>query len=100
MITSNRPSMFFAFLSFKKSKDIRNLVVNSLSKKLSIKGSSDASHFIFEINVGKSRIRHTTTLKLSNEFLDRLKIEFRVVLCRIRFFPRLISKNGLGLDYP
>ena len=65
-----------------------------------IKASSDVSHFILEINVGKSRIRHTTTLKLSNEFLDRLKIEFRVVLCRIRFFPRLNSKNGLGLDYP
>jgi len=27
------------------------------------KGSSDPSHFIFEINVGKSRIRHITTLK-------------------------------------
>ena len=25
--------------------------------------SSDPSHYIFEINVGKSRIRHTTTLK-------------------------------------
>ena len=99
--TSNRPSMFFAFLSFKQSKDIRNLGCGQLIiKKLSIKGSSDASHFIFEINVGKSRIRHTTTLKLSNEFLDRLKIEFRVVLCRIRFFPRLNSKNGFGLDYP
>ena len=28
---------------------------------------------IFEINVGKSRIRYTTTLKLNDEFLDRLK---------------------------
>ena len=27
------------------------------------KSSSDPSHFIFEINVGKSRIRHRTTLK-------------------------------------
>ena len=27
------------------------------------KGTSDPSHFIFEINVGKSRIRHETTLK-------------------------------------
>ena len=44
-----------------------------------IKGSSDPSHFIFEINVGKSRIRHTTTLKLNNE-------------CRIRLVPTLISK--------
>ena len=61
------------------------------------KGSSDPSHFIFEINVGKSRIRHTTTLKLSYEFLDRLKInwrfKFRVIVCRIRFFLTLISKR-------
>ena len=40
-----------------------------------LKGSSDPSHFIFEINVGKRRIRHTTTLKLNDEFLDRLKID-------------------------
>ena len=33
--------------------------------KRSIKGSSDPSHFIFEINVGKRRIRHRTTLKLN-----------------------------------
>ena len=33
-----------------------------------IKGSSDPSHFIFEINVGMSRIRHTTTLKLNDDF--------------------------------
>ena len=26
-----------------------------------LKGSSDPSHFIFEINVGKGRIRHRTT---------------------------------------
>ena len=31
--------------------------------RLLFKGSSDPSHFIFEINVGKSRIRQTTTLK-------------------------------------
>ena len=29
------------------------------------KGCSDQSHFIFEINVGESRIRHRTTLKLN-----------------------------------
>ena len=54
------------------------------------------SHFIFEINVGKSRIRHTTTPNLNDELLDRLKIDcrfnFRVVLYRIRLFPTLISK--------
>ena len=40
-----------------------------------IKGSSDPSHFILDINVEKGRIRHTTTLKLNDEFLDRLKID-------------------------
>ena len=40
-----------------------------------IKGSSDPSHFIFEINLGKSRIRHTTTLKWNDEFLDRPRID-------------------------
>ena len=39
------------------------------------KDSSDQSHFIFEINVGMSRIWHTTTQKLNDEFLGRLKID-------------------------
>ena len=33
------------------------------------------TYFIFEINLGKSRIRHTTTLKLNDEFLDRLNTD-------------------------
>ena len=41
-----------------------------------LKGSSDPSQFIFEINVGKSRIRHTTTVKLNDEFLDRHEIDY------------------------
>ena len=40
-----------------------------------IKGSSGP--FIFEINVGKRRIRHTSNLKLNDEFLDGLKINWR-----------------------
>ena len=32
-------------------------------------------HFIFEIYVGKIRIRYKTTLKLNDENLDRLKID-------------------------
>ena len=32
---------------------------------VSLKGSPDLSHFIFEINVGKSRIQDRTTLKLN-----------------------------------
>ena len=31
--------------------------------ELEIKGSAQQSHFIFEINAGKRRIRHATTLK-------------------------------------
>ena len=37
------------------------------------RGSSDQNQFIFQINVGKRRIRHVTTLKLKDEFLDRIK---------------------------
>ena len=49
------------------------------------KDSSDSSHFIFEITVGKSRIRHATTLKWNDEFLlDRLKIEDDVIQIQSR----------------
>ena len=41
------------------------------------KGSSDPSYFIFEIHVGNKRIRPTKTVKLNDEFLDRLKIDRR-----------------------
>ena len=34
------------------------------------KGSSDQRHFIFEVNVGKSRIRHKTTLKLNDAIFN------------------------------
>ena len=33
------------------------------------------THFIYENNVGKRRIRYITTLKLNDEFLDRLKVD-------------------------
>ena len=39
------------------------------------KDSPDPSHFIFEINVGKRRIRHRATLNLNNEFLNTVKID-------------------------
>ena len=35
-----------------------------------IKGSSDPNHYIFEINVGKRRIRHTTTLMDSKSIVN------------------------------
>ena len=42
-----------------------NLKVKSQFLKNFFKGSSDPSHFVFHINVGKKRIRHGTTLKLN-----------------------------------
>ena len=74
------------------------------SKKY-IKGSSDPSQFIFEINVGKSRIRHRTTLNLNiQSILTRSRnssFRFRVVLWRIRLFPTLILKiKWFGSELP
>ena len=40
-----------------------------------IKDSSDSSHFSFEIDVGKRRIRHRPTLKMNDNFLDRPKTD-------------------------
>ena len=61
------------------------------------KGGSDQKHSIFELNVGKSRIRHKTTMNY--ELLDRLKI--RVALCRIRLFPTFNSKiKWFGSELP
>ena len=45
---------------------------SSTDPQTKLKGSSDPSNCIFEINVGKSRIRHKTTLKLNDKFLDVL----------------------------
>ena len=60
------------------------------------KDSLDPNHFVFEINVGKRRIRDTTTLKLnlrsSQNQLKMTSFKFKVVLCRIRLFPTLIPK--------
>jgi len=63
---------------------------------LDFKGSSDPSHFIFEIDAGKSRIRHITTLNLNLQSMlsrsENSSFNFRVVVCWIRLFPTLISK--------
>ena len=50
-------------------------ITSEMVLRMSFKGSSDPNDFIFEINVGKKWIRHTATLKLNDEFLDRLKID-------------------------
>ena len=43
-----------------------------LNKILSLfKGGPVPSHFIFEINVGKKRIRHKTTLNLNDAIFNR-----------------------------
>ena len=65
------------------------------------KGSPDLGDFIFEINVWKSRIRHSTTLNYNyvnfNRFWDDRDLDnhlkFRIVQCRIWLFPTLISKR-------
>ena len=52
-------------LNIKGKGDKLSLITKILDFTIiGIKGSSDPSHFIFEINVGKRRIRHGTTLKL------------------------------------
>ena len=45
---------------------VHSVVLIVLQNYRQFKGSSDASHFIFEIYVGKSRIRVRTTLKLNS----------------------------------
>ena len=42
-------------------------------KNLYLKGSLERSHFMFEINVGKSRIRH------KNEFEFEFSIDFETI---------------------
>ena len=64
---------FFDILYYGQFSDI---VVRLTKQKIwNIKGSPGPSHFTFEINVGKSRIRHTTKLKFNYEFLDWLQID-------------------------
>ena len=71
------------------------------------KTPSDPSHIIFEINVGKGRIRQKTVHNLdefiSNQFGVDLKkvIEFHSRCISDPFFPTLISKiKWLGYGLP
>ena len=50
--------------------------VSDLEIWLDFKGSSHPNHFIFEIHVGKSRIRHRTTLKLND---NRLRVDLEII---------------------
>ena len=90
---SNSPRPLTAGL-IRSAKILESTLI--ITNTIFIKGSSDESHFIFEINAGKSRIRHWTTLNLNDlifcQFESLEKFNFRIVLCRIRPFPTLISK--------
>ena len=46
-----------------------------------LKGSSDSNHFIFEINVGKKRIRYNNDSEIKFELIVRLEVYWR---CRHR----------------
>ena len=43
-----------------------------------VKGSPDPSHFIFEINPGKRRIRHRTTLNLNDLIFSRFELDLKI----------------------
>ena len=43
-----------------------------------VKGSSDPRHFTFEINVGKSRVRHRTTLKLNDAICNQFRVDLEI----------------------
>ena len=47
-------------------KWVHKLLSNKLKFIRDLKGSTDQSHFIFEINVGKKRIRYRTALNLND----------------------------------
>ena len=71
-----------------------------------VKDSSDSNHFVFEIIVGKRRIRHTTTLKLNFEIVSK-SIEDDVIQIQSRSMsnPTLSDTdfkkwNRLDLDHP
>ena len=100
------------FSHFRFKTSIYERVINAFQKCsifarfLNIfKGSPDQSHFIFELNVGQRRIRHTTTLNLNLQSISswsrNSSFYFRVVVCRIRLFPTSISKiKWLGSELP
>ena len=56
----------------KDCKGIRSQNILGLCGEKLLKGIPDSSHFIFEINVGKGRIRHKTTLNLNDAIFNRL----------------------------
>ena len=63
------------------------------SSSLRFKGSSDQTHFYLESTVGKSRIRHRTTMDFEKKLITASSQN------RIRPFPTLI-KNEMAWVYP
>ena len=82
------------------------IFVLTKQKIWNLKGSPDPSHFIFEINVGKRRIRHRTILYLNyaicNRFWVDLEIQFQGLFnVGSAFFSTLTSKiKWLGSELP
>ena len=75
-----------------------------LRQRTTLKGSPDPSHFIFEINVGKRRIRHRTILNLNDLIFNRFRLD-----PEIQFQSRSLSdpplsdidfKNKMAWNYP
>ena len=63
LIIFTKSSITSAFLNFLEMEKFYKDLNKIGTYFVKIKGSSDPSYFTFEINVGKSRIRHRTTPK-------------------------------------
>ena len=61
-------------------EQLHSMYIELGTKLQHLKGSSDPSHFIFEINVGKSRIRHRTTLNLNDVIFNRFGVDLEIQL--------------------
>ena len=59
-------------------KRIHKRIFNFSFNCSKIKGSSYQSNFLFEINVGKRRIRHITTLNLNDVNLNRIWVNLEI----------------------
>ena len=100
-----RPSPYLTYDGIKNITFERS-TFQKLRIKQIIKGSSDSSHFIFEINVGKRRIRHRTTLNLTDAIFNRFWVDLKVNLSILQLQSCFMSdptlsdndfKNKMGL---
>ena len=85
-----------AEVNFLKTTGLIRLFENSF--RIFLKGSPDPRHLIFEINVGKRRIRHITTLNLN---LQPILVDLKIHHSISSFNFTLISKiKWLGPELP